>query len=519
MTLAIRSILVFTPLALAAGALAGADDTELLRRATACTPHARQVAWQRLEFNAFVHFGVNTFADREWGTGAEDPAIFNPTDFDAEQWVRAFKEAGMKLVVITAKHHDGFCLWPSAYTEHSVRSSPWRRGKGDVVRELADACRKHGLKLGVYLSPADLYQIESDGGYYGNGSKAVSSVIPTTVKGATPPQRTFEYVVDDYNRYFLNQLYEVLTQYGPIHEVWFDGANPKPGTGQTYAYQAWYDLIRNLAPDAVIFGRGPDVRWVGNEAGFGRKSEWSVIPLDRPVAAAKWPDRTAEDLGSRDALRGSPYFHWYPAEADTSIRPGWFYHAVQDEQVKSLDALLDVYYGSVGRNCVLLLNVPPDRRGQLHENDVARLREIGEVLRQTFGNNLAAGGEVSAPEEPSEHSAQLALDGDLDTYWTTPDGTDAATLEIRLPTQRRFDRASLQEHIAASQRIEQLALDAWVDGEWREIARGTTVGYKRLLRFEAVETDRVRIRILQSRIRPTLAEVGLYLEERPYSQP
>ncbi|MBU0640524.1 MAG: sulfatase-like hydrolase/transferase [Planctomycetes bacterium] len=487
-------------------------ERELLLRATACTPHPRQVAWQRLEFSAFAHFGVNTFTDREWGDGQEDPAIFSPTEFDADQWVQAFKAAGIKQLVLTAKHHDGFCLWPSAYTEHSVRSSPWRGGSGDVVGEVAAACRRYGLKLGVYLSPADLYQIEAEGGYYGNGSAAVETVVPTPVSGRPQPERTFTYVVDDYNRYFLNQLYELLTSYGPLHEVWFDGANPKPGTGQTYNYQAWYDLIRQLAPDAVIAIKGPDVRWVGNEAGHGRTSEWSVIPLGSPPETATWPDMTAADLGSRAMLRGAPHFHWHPAETDVSIRPGWFYRASEDDRVKSLDHLLEIYYASVGNNSLLLLNVPPDRRGLVHENDVARLHEFGQVLRETFAENLADGATAVASAQVAGHASALALDTDPDTFWTTPDWTEAAELEITLAGVRRFNRAALQEHLQSGQRIEAHALDAWIDGQWRELTRATTIGYKRLLRFDAVETDRVRVRILAARVRPTLSGFGLYYE-------
>lgn len=299
-----------------------AAEREMLERAVACVPSPRQLAWQKLEFTAFVHFGVNTFSDREWGTGTESPELFDPAELDAEQWVRTFAEAGMRGVILTAKHHDGFCLWPTAYSPHSVRTSPWRGGRGDVVRDLADACRRHGLRFGFYLSPADLNAIER--GVYGNGSEKRPSSIPTPVDGAPPPRPAFEYTVDDYNRYFLNQLYELLTGYGPVFEVWFDGANPKPGTGQTYDYAAWYDLIRKLAPDAVIAIKGPDVRWVGNEAGESRPDEWSVIPLESPPDENPWRDRTEPDLGSRAKLRGAAALHWYPAEVDVSIRPAGF---------------------------------------------------------------------------------------------------------------------------------------------------------------------------------------------------
>ncbi|MBL1217428.1 MAG: hypothetical protein D8M59_08020 [Planctomycetes bacterium] len=499
-----------------------APEKAMLERAANCVPSPRQIAWQRQEFAAFVHFGINTFTDREWGTGTEDPALFNPTDFDADQWVRTFKEAGMKQVILTAKHHDGFCLWPSAYNpDHTVKNSPWKNGTGDVVRAVSDACQKHGLNFGFYLSPADLYQIESENGYYGNGSTAVSSTIPTS----TSPHdgKKFEYTVDDYNRYFLNQLYELLTQYGPVNEVWFDGANPKPGTGQTYNYAAWYDMIRTLAPEAVIAIKGPDVRWVGNEAGKGRESEWSVIPLDGPPQTATWPDMTAADLGSRDKIRDAKYLHWHPAETDVSIRPGWFYHASQDDQVKSLDHLLDIYYASVGNNCSLLLNVPPDRRGLIHENDVARLTEFGDIIRTTFSKDLARGGSVWQeygldPNLGETHPPSAILDDNHDAWWATSDWEGPLPkLIITLPEPVTFNRIMLQEHIANGQHIEKFEIDSLLstneDEGWHTVASGTTIGYKKLIRLdEPVTADRIRIRILSTRVRATLSNFGLYLE-------
>jgi alpha-L-fucosidase len=316
-------------------AQSGLDDGDMragLQRAAAVVPHPRQLAWQRLEFIGFIHFGPNTFTDRAWGTGRESPGVFQPAELDARQWARVFKGAGMKQVILTAKHHDGFCLWPSRFTEHSVKNSPWRGGRGDVVSELSEACRQAGLKLGIYLSPADLNAIER--GVYGK-TPAQRRVIPAPVPGWTPRSGlTMEGTWDEYNAYFLNQLFELLTEYGDIGEVWIDGANPKPGTGQTYAYADWYALIRRLQPDAVIFGKGPDVRWCGNEDGRGRESEWSVIPLPVPPERFDWPDMTAADLGSRTRIRNAPYLHWYPAEVDVSIRPEWFWHPSEDGKLK-----------------------------------------------------------------------------------------------------------------------------------------------------------------------------------------
>lgn len=487
---------------------------EDVARAASVRPHPRQVAWQELEFIAFTHFGVNTFTGREWGTGQEKEAIFNPSQLDCRQWVRVCQSAGMKEVILTAKHHDGFCLWPSRFTEHSVKNSPWRGGQGDVVRELAEACREAGLKLGIYLSPADLNAIER--GVYGSKSAPGHRVIPTPVPGWQPKSlHRFEGDWDDYNTYFMNQLFELLTEYGDISEVWFDGANPKPGTGQKYAYQDWYRLIRTLQPNAVIFGKGPDVRWVGNEAGHARASEWSVIPIPVPPEQFTWPDLTDSDLGSRPKIKGARNLVWYPAETDVSIRPGWFYHAHEDSRVKSLDHLLNIYYGAVGGNAVFLLNLPPDQRGLIHENDARSLRAFGEVIRQTFKENLAAGAKATASNvrgnDPA-FAAEKTVDGDKESYWTTDDWTTAAEIVFELPQPRRFNRALLQEQIRIGQRIEGCALDVWLENGWKEMAKATTVGYKRLLRFDPVTSGKVRVRIIQSRLAPTLANFGLYFE-------
>lgn len=503
----------FSTMAAAQTPPADPDLRALLERAAAVRPSARQVAWQQREVIAFTHFGPNTFSGREWGTGKEDEAIFNPTALDCRQWVRALKSAGMTQVILTAKHHDGFCLWPSRFTDHSVARSPWRAGKGDVVRELADACREAGLKLGIYLSPADLNAIER--GVYGR-TEAKGRVIPTPVAGWTPRSTWhMEGTWDEYNAYFLNQLFELLTEYGPISEVWFDGANPKPGTDQRYAYADWYRLIRALQPDAVIFGKGPDVRWCGNEAGQGRASEWSVIPL--PVAPDQydWADKMDQDLGSLAKLKGAPFLHWYPSEVDVSIRPGWFYHAEEDNKVKSLAKLKDIYFASVGGNAVLLLNVPPDRRGLIHENDVARLAEFGDWVRSTFKQNLATGATAQASHTrapAAEFSAAHTVDADRDSFWSTGDWQSSAELTYQLPGTQKFNIALLEEQIREGQRIESFAVDALVDGAWRELGHATTVGYRRLLRFAPVETDRVRVRILDSRVRPTVANFGLFMD-------
>ncbi len=453
---------------------------DILRAAARVTPSPEQAAWQEMEFICFVHYTVNAFTDREWGDGKEDPAIFNPTELDPEQWARVCKEAGMKLLILTAKHHDGFCLWPSRYTEHSVKNSPWKNGKGDVVKETAEACKKYGLKFGIYLSPWDRHEQT--------------------------------YGTDAYNDYYKNQLRELLTNYGPITEVWMDGACGEGPNGkrQQYDFAGYFRLIEELQPHALTAIMGRDIRWVGNEDGLARESEWSVFP--EPDATS---NRT-KDRGNRKYLVGAKSFQWRPAECDVSIRPGWFYHASQDDKVKSLSHLLDIYYRSVGRNSVLLLNLPPDRRGLIHENDVARLKEFRAVLDETFKTNLAAGAKVSANTSRNGFNPAAVTDGDGTTYWTTPEDVAEATLEIDLGKPVTFDRAMVQEMFTQGQRVEQFKLEARVEGQaagshqWREIAQATTIGYKRLLRFPEVTADRVRLTIEQSRDCPTIREFGLF---------
>jgi len=452
---------------------------ELIRKAANVRPSARQLAWQELEFIAFIHFTINTFTDKEWGDGTEDPAIFNPTQLDTRQWVRVCKNAGMKMIILTAKHHDGFCLWPSKYTEHSVKNSPWKNGRGDVVRELADACREAGLKLGLYLSPWDRHEPT-----YGN-----------TVK---------------YNKFYKNQLRELLTNYGEISEVWFDGAKGKDAKDMVYDWPGYYAIVRKLQPDAVIFN-GLDIRWVGNESGYARETEWSDMNRnDKPFG---FINPQQKDLGSIKALGDGENLIWYPAETDVSIRPGWFYHASQDDKVKSLEKLLDIYYISVGRNTVLLLNLPPDRRGLIHENDVQRLRELRKVLDATFKHNLALGAAAKAScvrgDNPG-YGADKIVDGKKDTYWSSDDGTTTATLEFDLGKKYTFNVAELAEYIRIGQRVEEFVLEARHGKTWKEFARGTTIGYKRLLRFDEVSTRKVRLKILNSRVCPTISNFALF---------
>jgi alpha-L-fucosidase len=427
---------------------------------------------------AFAHFGMNTFTDREWGDGRESPALFNPTDFDARQWVRVFKDAGMKMLILTAKHHDGFCLWPTATTDHSVKSSPWRDGAGDVVAEVSRACKDAGLAFGVYVSPWDRHEPR-----YGDSPR--------------------------YDEFFRTQLRELLTGYGDIAEVWFDGANGEGPNGkrQVYDWPSYYRVVRELQPKAVIFGMAPDVRWVGTESGYGRDTEWSVVPLTLREDAAIRPgslhplddafvpgDLTAQDLGSRTAISQARVLAWYPAETDVSIRPGWFYHAAQDARVKTPEKLVDIYFSSVGRNGLLLLNVPPDTRGRISDADTKSLVGMRDILERTF---------AAAAAGPAGLRSLRTTDGHV-------------AFEVPVRNDRMFDVAMLQEDIREGQRVEAFRLDVCVADSCREFARGTTIGYKRLLRFpeQRIAADqphaRVRLTVEQARGTPVVSAVGLF---------
>ena len=509
----------------------GDSDAVIAEKAAKVLPRANQTDWMRLERTFFLHFGVNTFNGVEWGSGREDPSIFNPKELDANQWLAAMQNFGGKMIVLVCKHHDGFCYWPTRYTPHSVAASPWRDGKGDEVREVANAARAHGLKLAVYLSPADLYQLRTNpknpAGYYGNGSSNVLSVVPTDpasfksdpALGRTPSASftNYTYVVDDYNRYFLNQLYELLTEYGPIQEVWFDGANPDPSVKETYNYAAWYDLIRRLQPGAVIMGKGPDVRWVGNEGGVGRTTEWSVIPLPTSPETFRWPDMQAGDLGGRARLIPGSHLWWYPAEVNVTIldHGQWFW--ARGKQPRSIAQLVDIYYTSIGRNGNLILNLSPDSRGLIPDDQVLALSRMAQVVKETFATDLATGGKIIADNFNPTNSPSLALDGDLDTWWEAASGRTNGALTLTLPQAVTFDVVSLQEAVDhRGQRIESFAIETWDGSAWNvpeHVASDslTTVGHRRLIRLKwPVTTSQVRIRITGSRLEPTLAEIGLF---------
>ena len=473
------------------------DDTRdrIIAKAAHVIPTENQMAALENEFIAFIHFGPNTFTGMEWGTGKEDPKIFDLKELDTDQWCAAMKAAGMKMVIFTAKHHDGFVLWQSRYTDHGIMSTGFRNGKGDVLKDLSESCRKYGLKLGIYLSPADLYQIESPGGLYGNLSKPTLRTIPREVPGHPfADDRKFRFVVDDYNEYFLNQLYELLTEYGPIHEVWFDGAHPKRKGGQQYNYKAWQELIHTLAPEAVIFGK-EDVRWCGNESGATRDTEWNVIPYGyNPDTASVFPDMTEQDLGSREKLYAGQYIHYQQAEINTSIREGWFYRDDGRQKTRSADDVFDIYERATGGNSTFLLNIPPDKSGRFQDIDVKVLEETGRRIRATYGTDLLAGADGPDGLTDGDKSTYTVLDGPGDSF------------EVSMATPVTINRIVLQEAIMQrGERVERHAVDAWVDGAWQEIASATNIGYKRILRFPDVTTDRLRFRLLESRLSPAIS--------------
>jgi alpha-L-fucosidase len=509
----------------------GDSAAVIAEKAAKVLPRANQTDWMRLERTFFLHFGVNTFNEVEWGSGREEPSLFDPTELDANQWLNAITNFGGKMIVLVCKHHDGFCYWPTRYTPHSVAASPWRGGKGDEVREVANAARAHGVKLGVYLSPADLYQLRTNpknpAGFYGNGSSNVLSVIPTDPasfqsnpsKGRTPTLgfTNYTYMVDDYNRYFLNQLYELLTEYGPISEVWFDGANPDPSVHETYSYEAWYHLIRSLQPNAVIMGKGPDVRWVGNEGGVGRTTEWSVIPLPTAPDKFNWPDMQGGDLGSRARLMPGSHLWWFPAEVNTTMlqNSAWFW--ARSKHPRTVTQLVDIFYTSVGRNGNLILNLSPDKRGLVPDNQLDALNRTADIINETFATDLAAGGKVTADTSNAANGPSLALDGNLDTWWEAASGRTNGTVTLTLPKPVKFDVVSLQEAVDhRGQRIESFAIEVWNGTAWAAAEKIssddlTTVGHHRLIRLKSpVTTDQVRIRIVGSRLEPTLAELGLF---------
>jgi len=450
-------------------------------------PTESQLAWHEMEMNAFVHFTTNTFTGKEWGYGDESPTIFNPTEYNADQWVRTFKETGFKGVILTCKHHDGFCLWPSKYTEHSVKNSLWKNGTGDVVRDVMRACKKYELKFGVYLSPWD----RNHAGY------------------GTP----------EYLEYYRNQLTELFTTYAPVFEMWFDGANGGDGyyggarekrsiQGSTYyQWPTTLQLVRDMEPEVIFFSdAGPGVRWVGNERGVAGETNWNSITPDTLFAGKAGIEKLL-NTGSENGT------HWIPAEVDVSIRKGWFYHAEEDSLVKTPKQLFDIYLTSVGRGSTLLLNVPPDRRGLIHENDLAALEGFRALLDSTFNVDFALNKKVTASSYrgKSKHYAPSNLtDNNTNTYWTTDDEILTGSFEIDLAQTQTIKYIILQEDIRLGQRVKSLTVEAFKDNDWKQVASGTTIGHKRILKLEPIETDKVRISITDSKACPVISNVAVY---------
>jgi alpha-L-fucosidase len=447
-------------------------------------PSERQLAWHQMEYYMFVHFTVNTFTDKEWGYGDEKETVFNPMALDCRQWAKVAKDAGMKGIIITAKHHDGFCLWPSKFTEHSVKNSLWKDGKGDVLKELRQACDEFGLKLGVYLSPWD--------------------------------RNSAVYSTPEYLTYYRNQLHELLTGYGDIFEVWFDGANGGDGYYggaretrkiDNKTYYDWpntHKIVRELQPSAVMFSdAGPDIRWVGNESGMGSLTNWCLLKKDEMYPGGDFAKILGE--GHEDGN------YWIPAEVDVSIRPGWFYHQSQDSLVRTPENLMGLYYSSVGRNSNLLLNVPPDRRGLLNENDVKSLMGFKELREKEFSKELALGKSAqSSAYRGKNYIASFVNDGNPETYWSTPDDIRSASVTINLGAKTEVNRILIQEYIKLGQRVKRYSVYAMVDEEWKKVAEGTTIGNKIIRRFPVIETTDIRVSIDDSHACPVISNIELF---------
>ena len=471
------------------------EDIRLIK----AVPSKRQLTYEKMEFFCFIHFTVNTFTGSEWGDGKEDVSIFNPTELDARQWVKTAKDAGMKGLILTCKHHDGFCLWPSKYTEHSVKNSPYKNGNGDIVREVSEACKEFGLKFGIYLSPWD-----RNNSRYGKGK--------------------------EYDDYYVNQLTELLTDYGELYTIWLDGACGEGANGkvQKYDWNRYYKVMRELQPNAVISISGPDVRWCGNEAGEVRESEWSVVTKDMtdPSITAELSqhedneefrdrplDETQSDLGSRERLKNEKELVWYSAETDVSIRPGWFYHEEEDDKVRSFENLKDIYLKSVGGNTTLLLNIPPMKNGKIHEKDMAILKRLGEFINDTFKNNLLKNALITTvPEHDCRgNSPDMMRTDDYNTYFMNKEGDNKLMIEIKFDECKKLNYLVLKEAITFSQRVEKFNVYFNDEsGNKIKIFGGTTIGYKRIIDLKGTKTDNLTIEIEDSRVTPVMSFVGVY---------
>ena len=450
-------------------------------------PSSAQMAWHEMEMNAFVHFTTNTFTDKEWGFGDEKPSLFNPTQLNINQWISTLKETGFKGAILTTKHHDGFCLWPSRYTDHSVKNSPLQNGKADIVKEFSDACKKQGLKFGIYLSPWD--------------------------------RNRSDYGSDSYVEYYRNQLKELFNAYGPVFEMWFDGANGGDGYygganekrkiigASYYDWPTTLNIVREIEPNVIFFSdAGPSVRWVGNENGRAGETNWNTITPDTLFAGQS----DINDLLNTGSENGT---HWIPAETDVSIRPGWFYHAKEDSLVKTPEQLVEIYLTSVGRGSTLLLNVPPDKRGLFHEQDVKALRGFRTLLDHEFKTNFALNSGVEASSyrgNSKKYSPENLTDGNKETYWTTDDSVTTASLVLHLEKPQSVKYILLKEYIQLGQRIKSFHIEIEKEGVWKKVAEATTIGYKRILKIEPVLTNKIRISITSAKACPIISDVEIY---------
>lgn len=450
-------------------------ERERLEMYTSVVPKPNQLIVQDMKFYAFVHYTINTFTGKEWGNGKENPKIFNPQCQDTDQWCKIIADAGMKGLILTCKHHDGFCLWPTKTTEHCIRNSSYKNGKGDVVKEVAESCKKYGLKFGVYLSPWD--------------------------------RNSKYYSTDKYNDFYVEQLTELLTNYGDIYMLWLDGACASDADGkpkQVYDFDRYYAKAYELQPNICISVTGPDIRWVGNESGKCRESEWNVVPAvdyaendpngcqDTSNQKKFWRqalDCMQQDLGSRQALRGHTKFMWYPAEVDVSIRKGWFWHRSQDFfGVKSLDKLMTIYYNSVGANGLFLLNVPPNRDGLICQKDASVLHEMGEWLRKEKSLQVPSKDVKTTPISKTDRGYE----------W-----------DVSFP-QSSIDRIRLEEDTTKSQRIERFSIYS-IDGEREtKLWSGSVVGFGRIAIFQPIVTDHLRVVVEECRLEPYIKDCEVY---------
>ncbi len=438
-------------------------------------PSSQQSDWHDMEFYLFVHFGPNTFSDLEWGHGTEDPNSFNPTELDCRQWARIARDAGAKGIIITAKHHDGFCLWPSKFSTHTVRESKWREGKGDVLKELSQACKEYGLKFGIYISPWD--------------------------------RNHPKYGTPEYNDIYVNTMQEAVNQYGPIFEMWWDGANGEGPNGkkQVYDFKRFEEVIRKIAPNAIVFSDiGPDTRWVGNEKGIAGETNWNLLDT---VGFKRGAGGPPQDTLNRGNVNGK---NWIPAECDVSIRPGWFYHAKEDDKVKTAQELMSLYIKSVGRGANFLLNVPPDTRGLISKNDSASLMAFRELRDGFSRTNLSYRKKVTVSSERVGYLSKILTDGAQSSHWAPPNDQTTCWVEIDLETAHTFNTIIIKEYLKLGQRVQSFVVEAWDGTQYREVTRGTTIGRKRILQFDSQTASKVKLTITASKASPVLSSIELY---------